>query len=118
MKITKLQKKVLLEFLEQNFEYSKGTFKLLPTATSEDKTTLWEDITVKLNNIGPCKTSNMWRKTCADLRMQIKKKVYEERELTEDEQRFAKFYGLTDALDKNSRLMNVCNTCILLYQNL
>lgn len=107
VKITKHQKKVLLDFLDRNFEYHRGAFKLLPCSESNDKTYMWEEITVRLNGIGPSKTSNMWRKTCADLRMQIKKKVIEEKELTDEDKRMAKFYGLrSDPLDSNSRLIN------------
>lgn len=107
VKITKHQKKVLLDFLDRNFEYHRGAFKLLPDCESDDKNRLWEDITTRLNGIGPSKTSNMWRKTCADLRMQIKKKVIEEKELTDDDRRMAKFYALrSDPLDNNSRLVN------------
>lgn len=48
----------------------------------------------------------MWRKTCADLRMQIKKKVIEERELTDEDKRMAKFYGLRADPLNSSRLVN------------
>uniref|UniRef100_A0A336N2N5 Regulatory protein zeste n=1 Tax=Culicoides sonorensis TaxID=179676 RepID=A0A336N2N5_CULSO len=106
VKITKHQKSVLLEFLEKNFEYCRGTFKLLPGSESHDKNVLWDEVTTRLNGIGPAKTSNMWRKTCADLRMQIKKKVIEEKELTDEDKRMAKFYGLRSSLDKSSRLVN------------
>lgn len=107
IKITKHQKKVLLDFLEGNFEYSRGAFKLLANSVSDDKNLIWEEITARLNGIGPMKTSSMWRKTCADLRMQIKKKVLEEKELTDEDKRMAKFYGLrSDPLDRSSRLVN------------
>ncbi|XP_063701830.1 uncharacterized protein LOC134831920 [Culicoides brevitarsis] len=106
VKITKHQKAVLVDFLEQNFEYSKGAFKLLPTTTHDDKNVLWEAIAERLNGIGPVKTPNMWRKTCADLRMQIKKKVMEEKELTDDDKRMVKFYGLRLDPLVSSRLVN------------
>lgn len=51
VKITKHQKKVLLDFLERNFEYKKGAFKLLPGSESDDKNLLWEELATRLNGI-------------------------------------------------------------------
>lgn len=91
-KITKDQKRVLAEFVTSNFIYRRGLFKLKDETQNKDE--LWEQITVELNSIGSRKTTMGWRKTCADLRMHVKKKLMEGKELTSDDSQFAQFYGM------------------------
>lgn len=91
-KITKDQKRALVEFVTANFTYRRGLFKLKDDTQNKDD--LWEQITTHLNSIGSQKTSLGWRKTCADLRMHLKKKLLENKDMTPEEIELAHFYGM------------------------
>lgn len=91
-KITRDQKRALVDFISEHFTYRKGLFKLKDD--TQNKEELWEQMTAQLNEMGSRKTTIGWRKTCADLRMHLKKKLIDGKELSTEDLDFALFYGM------------------------
>ncbi|XP_055918832.1 uncharacterized protein LOC129950914 [Eupeodes corollae] len=65
------QKVRLFELLEENYHILSGN----PNRGNGEKTAVWEEIKDNLNELGPPKTTEKWRRVWTDIRKTLRKKV-------------------------------------------
>lgn len=64
----------MIFFSVKHFDYEKGRFK--PKKHGDSTELLWQYAAKKLNQMGCVKSADLWKKTCADFRMQVMYIIY------------------------------------------